>query len=100
MRGKKIVCWNCFFDFWFVWINTGENFKMNFAEITAETIVCDQVINVSEFDIHFTSFNPYYNEIQILFCVCRNCSLEVYKIISKANGFDSPRVARFFLVKR
>ena len=72
---------------------------MNFAEITAESIGCDEVMDVSEFDIHFTSFNPYYNEIQILFYVCRNCLLEAYKIVSEGNGFDSPGTAKIFSCK-
>ena len=36
----------------------------------------------------------------VLFCVCRNCSIENDKITKEASGFDSPCVAKIFCCKQ
>ena len=98
MKGKGIVCCNCFFDFWLVWMNTPGNLSKDFSEITADSIGCDEIINVNEFNLYVTTH--HHPSFQVLFCICRYCSIESYKITKEANRLDSPRVAKIFSCKQ
>ena len=98
MKGKEIVCCNCFFDFWFVWINTPGDLSKDFSKITAESIGCDEVSDVNEFNVYVTTH--HHPSVQVLFCICCNCSIESYKITKEANRFDSPRVAKILSCKQ